>query len=403
MQSEEKMKNNQEKINRFERHPRITLFIIIFASVVLLDFAAANIYSWIKGYPWSAKAHVLQEKMFDEMKITEGSYRIKSPVYHHDLEKNMSVSRSVWGHLIYPVCTNSLGFKDRVVRDVPLSSDKHRIVFIGDSFTEGTGFSYDDTFVGMIDRELSKKGIEVFNASAESYAPVIYWKKIEYLIKNIGFKFDEVIVYLDISDIQDEIITYTLGESGNVEENNKLYDVHAIFKKENSGLADVMEKYFKAYFKNNSILIYYLLNNVFNMNYRGIDSYERHRSFWTFDKTLYDAYGRKGLEQCALHMDKLHDLLKSRGIILTVAVYPWPGQVLYDRPDSIQVVYWRKWCAARQVSFINCFPYFLTGKNNKDKQKIIDKYYIRNDVHFNKDGHQLMATAFLDYYKTGEK
>lgn len=85
---------------------------------------------------------------------------------------------------------------------------------------------------------------------------------------------------------------------------------------------------------------------------------------------------------------------------MTIAVYPWPGQVLYDSLDSIQVLYWKKWCAKRNISFINYFPHFLTGKTIKEKQEVIDKYYLRDDVHFNKEGHKLIANVFLDYYKT---
>ena len=33
-------------------------------------------------------------------------------------------------------------------------SDKYRILFIGDSYTEGVGVEYKDTFVGLIDSAL---------------------------------------------------------------------------------------------------------------------------------------------------------------------------------------------------------------------------------------------------------
>lgn len=407
------MMKNKEKTNRFERHPLLTLFIIVFVCAVLLDFSAANIYRRIKGYPWPEKERVLRETMLEKTKIIEQSYRVTSVFYHHDLAKNKSVNNAVWGYLHYTVCTNSLGFKDRVVRDVPLSSDKHRIVFIGDSFTEGTGYSYDDTFVGLIDSELSKQGIEVFNAAVGGYSPIIYWKKIEYLINNAGFKFNEVVVFIDISDIQDVALFYFLDEKGNVDKKNLYYEIflNRISHQTEKSIhfADKMVNHSESFLKNNSILMYYLFNklllllNIENANHYNNDSLEYRRSLWTTDKKLYDEYGEKGLRECSLYMDKLHALLKSRGISLTVAVYPWPGQVLYDSPDSIQVRYWKKWCSDRDVTFINCFSYLMTGKTEKEKERIIDKYYIRNDVHFNEDGHKLIANVFLDYYKNRKK
>lgn len=396
------MKHDKEKISGFERRPLLTLFIIVFVSVILLDFSAANIFKRIKGYPWSVKEQARQQMLFRQVQAIERSYRIKSPVYHHDLAKNISISNSVWGYLTYPICTNSLGFKDRAVREVPLRSDKHRIVFIGDSFTEGTGFAYDDTFVGLIDGELSKKGIEVFNAAVGSYSPIIYWKKIDYLINKAGFRFDELVVFLDISDIQDEALAYALDGSGNVVQvkdlfvENKISDVKKDVEVTSAGN---IVKNSKSFLKNNSILIYYLMKKLAGINYRDNVSLNSHISLWTIDRILYDEYGEKGLSLCALHMDKLHALLKSKGIKLTVAVYPWPGQVLYDNPDSMQVSYWRKWCKERDVSFINYFPCFLTGKTKREKENIIDKYYLAGDVHFNRDGHKLIANVFLDYIK----
>lgn len=394
---------DKEKINIFERHPLWTLFITIFLSAVLIDFSSANIYKWMNGYPWSAREKVRQIIKYREALIIESSYRVESPLYSHDLAKNKSVDNAHWGNLIYQVHTNSLGFKDRAVRNIPLRSDKHRILFMGDSFTEGLGFDYDDTFVGLIDKELSKKDIEVFNAAVLGYSPIIYWKKIEYLIKKVGFKFNEVIVFIDISDIEDEAIYHSLDEHGNVVRKDSRKDQADNIKKEHINAAAKMAKNSKLFLRNNSILFYYILYKLPSMI--GINDDEKkynmnlERSLWTTDKKAYDEYGKEGLKRCSLYMDKLYRLLKSSGISLTVAVYPWPDQVLTDSLDSIQVVYWRKWCAEHNVPFINYFPYFLTGKTTKEKDKIVDKYYIKNDMHFNKEGHKLIAKGFLDHYK----
>ena len=78
--------------------------------------------------------------------------------------------------------TNSLGFKDKSSRTVsllPTRDIKKRIVFIGDSFTNGFALEYEDTFVGIIDKELNKRSIEVLNAGVASYSPIIYWRKIK--------------------------------------------------------------------------------------------------------------------------------------------------------------------------------------------------------------------------------
>ena len=75
---------------------------------------------------------------------------------------------------------------------------------MGDSFTEGGLLDYTDTFVGRIDSDLGEKKIEVLNAGVSSYSPIIYWRKIKYLIEDMKLKFDEVVVFIDISDPYDE-------------------------------------------------------------------------------------------------------------------------------------------------------------------------------------------------------
>ena len=60
------------------------------------------------------------------------------------------------GGTVYSISTNSLGFKDKTNRQISLKTDKKRLVFIGDSFTEGLGLIYEKTFVGLIDETLKK-------------------------------------------------------------------------------------------------------------------------------------------------------------------------------------------------------------------------------------------------------
>ena len=67
--------------------------------------------------------------------------RIANPIYDHGLVANFD-GYDVWGEARYPLFTNSLGFKDGSVREVPLKADHRRILLIGDSFTEAIGIPY---------------------------------------------------------------------------------------------------------------------------------------------------------------------------------------------------------------------------------------------------------------------
>ena len=46
-----------------------------------------------------------------------------------------------------------------------------------------------------------------------SYSPSIYYEKLNYFL-DLGLRFDEAIVYIDLSDIQDEAVNYSYDEHG---------------------------------------------------------------------------------------------------------------------------------------------------------------------------------------------
>src|SRR5579871_2521693 len=77
--------------------------------------------------------------------------RIPNPVYDHGFSANFD-GYDVWGEVRYRLITDSLGFKDGSVREVALQSNLRRVLLIGDSFTEGIGMEFDDSFAGLLYR-----------------------------------------------------------------------------------------------------------------------------------------------------------------------------------------------------------------------------------------------------------
>jgi hypothetical protein len=183
----------------FERHPKVTIGTLILVASLATDLAFTRVYLWARA----------------RREVDTPAFRIADPVYDHGFRPLASVDEERWGPWASSYRINSLGFRDRVVRDVPLRSDRHRVVFIGDSFTEGMGFPYEETFVGLVDAALAPQGIETLNAGVASYCPTIYDRKIRHFLDTVGLRFDELVVFVDSGDIQDEV-TYKLDEDGNV-------------------------------------------------------------------------------------------------------------------------------------------------------------------------------------------
>ena len=128
--------------------------------------------------------------------------------------------------------------------------------------------------------------------------------------------------------------------------------------------------------------------------------YHRKRSGWTipgFD--VGDAFKPLGVEggiaRAVQNMEKLSDLLASRGIALTVAVYPWPMQLALDDRDSRQVKIWRDFCVKRCKTFIDIFPAFFARRDAA--KDWYEQLYISDDFHFNAEGNRVIYGELAKY------
>ena len=127
------------------------------------------------------------------------------------------------------------------------------------------------------------------------------------------------------------------------------------------------------------------------------------KSLWTFSQSEniegYDLSLKEGNEEMVKTMNQLYDLLKQNNIKLSVAVYPWPQQLLYDTIDSLQVKIWENFCLNKCENFINYFPLFFEEIEKTSFIDVYKKYYFFHDVHFNGNGNMLIAEHLFNNYK----
>jgi lysophospholipase L1-like esterase len=354
----------------FERHPKATLGLFVLVVVALLDLGSTAIYK------------VFRPQFYRPQSV----FRVQDDVYHHGFKPMTSVDLEYWGPLAASYRINSLGFRDKAVREVPLASDRRRIVFIGDSFTEGIGVPYEKTFVGLIDETLASRGIEVLNAGAASYTPIIYYRRVRHLLEDVGLRFDELFVCIDIGDIQDEV-TYKLDEGDNV-----------VFRQQRWALeTDANWRFGKPRFLTSARLHGLLrkhtlvASTLYEATLAALSSGPRRAAAWTLDPQVFEEYGREGVPRAEANMGRLADLLARHRVRLTVVVYPWPDQILARDAESRQVRVWREWAKAHGAGFIDAFPAFLAG----EPEEIVRREFIRGDIHWNERGHRRIADAVL--------
>jgi hypothetical protein len=324
----------------------------------------------------------LMHKLFAERISLERAYRIGHAVYHHDLTPNFD-GLGQWGPIIYRVCTDSNGFKTSCEKKEDQGKD-FDIAFIGDSFTEGVGLPYEETFVGQIAR--ARPDWKVANMAVVSYSPSIYISKVKKYLAE-GFRFKELVVFVDVGDIQDDAVMYKYSD-GVVKAR------HSLTAAQKAGnLA-----YFLFPVTTSTFLVPYALNPGPQPD--PVHFLEPHysRSGWTTNENIggFGEIGVNGAITLSLDiMTQLHELLTSHGIRLSVGVYPWPGQILYDSSESRHVRIWRDFCEARCARFFDIYPAFFAYADRFGKKEAMEKLYITGDVHHSAEGARLIAEHFL--------
>ena len=359
-------------------------YIKIFLIILILDFLITNFFLKKTGF-------------WENEKWKNKYYRIKSDIYHHDLMPNIEAYETWGGKLKRKIVTNSLGFRDIVKNKISKKSNKTRILLIGDSFIEGSGYDYEFTFAGLLSNELGEN-YEVLNSAVESYSPSIYFKKTEYYL-NKGYTFDKALIFLDLSDIYDELLIKfdvnqnIIAEFPKTEQTlkrkikNKVYEL-GHFLRDNlitfrflyvlSDKTEELKNYLKLKFKASKALeknffktsrddaIYYRMTHV-------------DRGFWTYNNEKYLEV-KKGLDQSSVYLKKLFNLLDKNQIVSYLIIYPWPAQIEYG--DNRHAPYWKNFSEINNINLINLYDIF----ENKNKRQFIFKNFIYGDIHWNKKG-----------------
>ena len=364
----------------------IKLFLWYISFSLTIFFSADFIYS---NFTWVEKP------------AAEWKYRIHHKYFDHTLANNFR-GKGKWGNSEYQVCTNNLGLRDSC-KKTQGSRTKFDIAFIGDSVTEGLGMTYENTFVGMFANNF--KDINIANLSVSSYSPSVYLKKVEWFLDK-GISFDHLIVFIDISDIQDEAVNYREASDGSLISNNA--PVPKIIKikrhiKDNFLLSTKGVHALRSILKQDSKTE----NNISEIErIVWTDHWINARSAWTYNKDSL-GYGdigvQGGINKAIDYMTRLHELLQKKNIKLSIGVYPWPAQInelLNIDTVNRQSKIWRDFCLSRCEMYVDTFPFFSKLVESSGVEEVYNKFYIKGDVHFNKDGNHLIYSVLKENYES---
>jgi hypothetical protein len=369
---------------RRQRNVKFKLFLLSLAVSIILFLA----------FDWLYSAAILRSAVAGN---TEGFCFARDPVRHFAFQANCACTRP-WLRDSYRFYTNSLGFRDEKIREVRVADFRPRILILGDSAPEGMT-SWSDSFIGRVAANFPQ--YEFLNGSVEGYSPSNYLNTARMVFEK-GIDIDEVIVFIDVSDVQDEAAFFhDKDASGAVGIANQKFSKTNWYSDLRLGIGNHL-------LITNDLLQFFERNLVRFGWYHlelghGGNEFDLERSAWTYrkvsDKDPYETgYAPLGVEggiaREKTKMDQLWQELQKRNIPISVVVYPWPAQIAHDTVDSRQVRIWRDWCEGKCKRFVTLFPAFFAVKEQCSKTQPGCWYlshFIFGDTHFNSTGDALAA------------
>ena len=305
------------------------------------------------------------------------SFRVVDNFYHHGLKANVAEKTS-WksdGVSFYQVYTNSLGFVDEINRVVQLKKSGKRILILGDSFMEGVGYPWPQTVPGILSERFKQQGVELLNAAVISYSPKIYYLKLKHFLE-MGLEIDELYVFIDISDIIDEVVYDYFVPKEFSQSELKWQALDNFFLKGSYIYRSMGTEYFAAqknpYHENSPI-------------WGGVANFYGLKPKWTYDENAMKLYGEKGIALAKKHIDQIRQICEERGIKLHIGVWPWKDQAK-QKNGRKQYDLWKEYTDKYHIDFISLFDTFESMSPEE-----ISSIVIKIDIHWNDKGNRIVA------------
>jgi len=325
--------------------------------------------------------------------------------------------------------TNSLGWRDSVPahKVEKVTDSQKRIVFLGDSFTEGIGYNQEDVFSGLVEGILREKGLncEVLNGGTVSYSPLLEYMRLKRFLDN-GYKTDLVVLLPDLSDVQDETLyssKYIFDKDGEpVKFKGLRYNPFLVFLLNRSCFVRSMARsaknlYDKKIKKESSGSGDEKVITPTGLSDMNLGQKSSVRGNWEAHAPSLAGWAAYGLKSMETNIKRIKRLCDENGIKLVLAIYPWPQQLyveedplyykilkdnFYDMYTSREVYYAkrpltesiyadriRNLCRHNSIDLIDLYAEVIEEENRHE-------FYISDDIHLNKKGHRFAAEKIAE-------
>jgi lysophospholipase L1-like esterase len=361
-----------DRTHGFERWPRATLVATAMALLLACDLLAGALLP---------RPGVTAARLGG---IRRDGARRYDARYHHGFGPGVRF-RERWGgpDETYPIVTNQLGLRDADEREVPAYTPKRRILFLGDSFVEGIGVPYEETFVGIVDRRLGRERFDVLDAGVSGASPKLYFYKLKFLLEDAGLKVDDLYVFIDTSDAHNEI-EFEDWEPGTppYREPPRPGRTWETLRRW-SYLADLAWQGVVRWRERDRVAAARRLDD---------EMYEM------FDPEVQARWGRRALGHLDDYVQRLLDLCKDHGIRANLVIFPHPFHIEVGTRAAKWSGFWRRVAERNQVPLLDLFPLFVgqeEGEAAAQRRAVAERFFIPGDIHWNAAGHELVAEQIL--------
>lgn len=317
--------------------------------------------------------------------------------FYYELKKNCSGKHQFKsGFPTIPVFTDNLGLR---TSKNSIKKNQSNVLVFGDSMTFGVGLKYEDTFVGILEK--NNPTYNFYNFSVGSYSPTVHLYKLKKAIEKKIIP-EKIILFLDLSDIYDE------GDRWYFDNNSKkpklktdvTYRTRVLQKKKFTHRNFKITKSLIDKIKYNSRILRTKINKIKNQGekvkivktsiqaqftYTKIS--EVHSDYWSEEIFL------RGIKKIEKNIQQISKIAKENNSEFYLVIYPFGETIEYGQKVFNWENFSKKLCSNSDCILVNTFDQFR-------ERKKIDKFWYSNlyfigDEHLNKNGNAFVTDILL--------
>lgn len=272
-------------------------------------------------------------------------------------------------------------------------TDKNKIFILGSSMTFGTGLEYNESAIGILEKQQPK--YEFYNFSTGSYSPTAYLYQLKKQFKNNHIP-EKTILFLSLADIFNEGVVW----AGYDKDNRPLLSSDTIYKINEQ---KINEKFIKKNFRVSRSLVHSINSKMrvirnkaqtkIKNNYKIKSSFQggfTYRPISELKPFYTDEIFFNGKKKLNNRVNEISKILNKNNVEFYLAIYPFAENLEYGQKIFDWEEYTKDLCAKiNNCNFVNTFGAFKEYRFN-NKNWYSDLFFI-GDEHYTNEGHKLFA------------